>query len=346
MENLLLHSEYLELGTLILIFIVVWSASFSFINRYLEWKRMRQRLLARSEADATDMESKAELLLGDLTPALAAQVPMGNETRHDLQKELKAAGYYRKAALLEYGAVRTILVVTPLVVAGLLALFVEPLQVPSVLIGGGIIALMGYSIPRIFIYFRAKVRGRYIEQGLPLTIDMLTLCLSAGQNILMALQRVCTEIRFSHPVLADELDIVRQQAELRSLPHALQQWSERVQVDEVRNLTMILIQSERLGTDTCSALLEYSNNLRTNLRQRADAKANKTMFWMLFPTLLCLWIPAAIVLIGPAVLEFQQHRKTAMQQWKSAKSELQNIKHPGASRPDQGQSQATLASEP
>jgi tight adherence protein C len=332
MEKLLFQSEYLELGTLILIFIVVWSASFSLLNRYLEWKKTRDRLLARSDAD-TDLESKADFLLGDMTPALAAQVPMGTVSRIDLQKELKAAGYYRKAALLEYGAVRTILVVTPLVVAGLLALFVDPAQVPSVLIGGGVIALLGYSIPRLFLYFRGKLRGRQIEHGLPLAIDMLTLCLSAGQNILAALHRVCGEIRFCHRVLADELEIVRQQAELRSLPHALQQWADRVQVDEVRNLTMILIQSERLGTDTCSALLEYSNNLRTNLRQRADAKANKTMFWMLFPTLLCLWIPAAIVLIGPAVLEFQQHRKNAMQQWKSAKTELQNMKGPGVPSP-------------
>lgn len=341
MDQLPIRSEYLELGTLLLIFLVVWSASFSLLNRYLEWKRLRERLLSRSEAD-TDMESKADFLLGDMTPALAAQVPMGVDTKHDLQKELKAAGYYRNAALLEYGAVRTILVVTPLVVAGLLALFVDPTQVPSVLIGGGIIGLLGYSLPRLFIYFRGKLRGRSIEQGLPLAIDMLTLCLSAGQNILMAFQRVSSEIRFAHHILADELDIVRQQAELRSLPHALQQWADRVQVDEVRNLSMILIQSERLGTDTCSALLEYSNSLRTNLRQRADAKANKTMFWMLFPTLLCLWIPAAIVLIGPAVLEFQQHRKTAMQQWKSAKTELQSMKagnaRPGQARAGEGAS--------
>src|SRR5207253_797205 len=127
----------------------------------------------------------------------------------------------------------------------------------------------------------------------------------------------------SNKVLAEELGIVRQQAELRTLQSALQQFAERVQVPEVRNLTMILIQSERLGTDAGTTLLEYANNLRTNARQRADAKANKTMFWMLFPTLLCLWIPAGIVLIGPAVLEFQYYRKTQFEQWRQSRREMQ-----------------------
>jgi hypothetical protein len=71
--------------------------------------------------------------------------------------------------------------------------------------------------------------------------------------------------------------------------------------------------------------LEYAQNLRTTLRQRADTKANQTMFWMLFPTLLCLWIPAAIVLIGPAVLEFQNFRRAGTEQLRDAKRELEEF---------------------
>jgi tight adherence protein C len=316
--------NYTELGGLALVFVMIWSAAFSLLYRVGQWRRTQARL-KRGPATEADMGSRAELLLGTWTPGLAAQVPMAEDTREDLQKDLRAAGYYRKAALVEYAAVRTVLVVTPLVVAGVLALLVDQERMGTVVAGGVVVAMLGYSLPRVYLHLRGKNRARQIERALPIMVDMLTLCLSAGQNLIGALRRVGQEMKFCHPVFAEELDIIRQQADLRSLPHALQQFADRVQVGEVRNLAMILIQSERLGTDTCAALLEYAANLRTTQRQRADAQANSTMFWMLFPTLLCLWIPAGIVLIGPAVLEFQEHRKAAMEEWQSAKEELRQL---------------------
>ncbi|HMP59315.1 MAG TPA: type II secretion system F family protein, partial [Gemmatales bacterium] len=289
-----------------------------------EWRRSRQRRLETS-APGEHPETRADLLLGDWTPALAAQLPVKGEVSDELQKELLLAGYYRKPALMEYAALRTLLIVTPLVVAGVLALLVEPTQIASVVVGGLVLAILGYSLPRVYLYFRGRQRLRQIEAGLPFAIDMLALCLSAGQNLLAAVKRVARELRFCHPVLADEFDIIRQHAELRSLPHALEQLQTRVPTADIRNFAMIIIQAEKLGTDTGAALIEYSNSLRTNLKQRAEARANKTMFWLLFPTLLCLWIPAAIILIGPAVLEFQEHRRTAVQQWRDSRQEMRTL---------------------
>ena len=61
-----------------------------------------------------------------------------------------------------------------------------------------------------------------------------------------------------------------------------------------------LTQAEELGTNTSSALLELSGSIRTTLRQDAEAQANRTSFWMLFPTTVCLYVAAAIMLMGPA----------------------------------------------
>jgi tight adherence protein C len=225
------------------------------------------------------------------------------------------------------------LVVTPLVVAGGLALMVPTDLMGRIVFGGAVAAMLGYSLPRLYLHLRGKRRARAIERGLPIAVDMLTLCLTAGQNLLGALRRVGHELMFCNPILAEEFDILRHQADLRSVPHALRQFAERVQVPEARNLAMILTQAERLGMDTGVALLEYATNLRTTFRQRAEAQANSTMFWMLFPTLLCLWIPAGIVLIGPAVLEFQEHRKAAMEEWQNAKEELRLVQDEGRSKP-------------
>lgn len=309
----------IDLVFLVVIFLATVSGLMSLLVRLREWQRTKARL----RLNADERSSQGELVLGAWTPALAAQVPMGEADKAELHKELRAAGFYQPDAVVEYAALRTILVITPLVGTLMIALLVEDQQVLNVLLGGGLVTLLGYSLPRVYIYFRGKIRGRIIEQSLPLAIDMLSLCLSAGQNLIAALQRVTKELKGSHPVLAHELDIVRRHADLRSLPHALAQFAARVQVPEVGNLATILTQAERLGTDMGSALLEYANHLRTSLRQRADAKANKTMFWLLFPMILCLWIPAGIMLIGPAVLEFQQSRKATLEEWRAARQELQ-----------------------
>ncbi len=170
---------------------------------------------------------------------------------------------------------------------------------------------LGYSVPRAYVALRARKRARQIELGLPFAIDLLTLALSAGQTILAALQQVAGELRHSHPALAEELEIVRQQSAISSLEHTLAQLAERVAVPEVRNLALLLIQSERLGADASTALLEFSNNQRVNLRQSAEATANRASFWMLFPSVLCLWVAAAIVLIGPIYFEFWSQRKVS-----------------------------------
>lgn len=313
-------TEYL---TLAVVFILVSSGSFSLMHRIGQW---RHRRLPAPEPENT--ETQADLLLGPWTPALAAQVPVPDEVGDELRKELYLAGFYKPSALMEYAALRTLLIVTPLVVAGVLALIVETHQISSVVVGGLVLAILGYSLPRVYLFYRGRKRLRLIENGLPFAIDMLALCLSAGQNLYSSITRVCRELRLCHPVLADEFNIIRQHAELRSLPHALEQFAKRVATPEVRNLATIVIQAEKLGTDTGAALIEYSNSLRTNLKQRAEARANRTMFWLLFPTLLCLWIPAAIILIGPAILEFQEHRRTAVQQWKETRQEMRTLVRP------------------
>jgi hypothetical protein len=63
-----------------------------------------------------------------------------------------------------------------------------------------------------------------------------------------------------------------------------------------------------LGNDVSAALTGYAASVRSNARQRADAKAQRASFWMLFPTMLCLWIPAAVVLVAPAYFEFTARR--------------------------------------
>jgi tight adherence protein C len=323
-----MSSDILEYGIPTLIFVVVASGFYSLVARQLEDHRTR-RLLKDSLTDVDGSPFEKELLLGELTPAFAAQLPVSQSDHSDIARELKTAGYYGSSAILEYAAVRAVLVIVPLVATGVIALLVEQQDMVKVLIGGAIVTGMGYSLPRIYLYLRGKERISQLENALPVAVDMLTLCITGGQTLQAAMGRVSKELASAHPLMAAELAITQRHAELSNLSHALKQLADRIPVGELRTLAVILAQSERLGSETGTALLEYSTNLRTSLKQRADTRANQAMFWMLFPTILCLWIPAAILLVGPAILEFRTQRQVIFKEWRESRNKLkESLKQP------------------
>jgi tight adherence protein C len=264
-------------------------------------------LLMRKRPDPTG-ETEDESALGGFTAPLAAQAPLSESGRDDVRKLLMGAGYYHPSALMDFRAIRVALTLSPLFLAGAAALILPPERFRGVAIFGVIGAMLGFSLPRIFLAFKRRARGQEISRGLPTAIDNLTLCLTAGQNPLAAFTTVAHEMRNSHPVLAQELAITAKQAELHTLDTAVKHWADRAQVPEVSNLSSLLVQSERLGTDTAATLTELSNNFRTTARQRAETQANRTSFWMLFPSVFCFWVAAAIVLVGPAYLEYFEYR--------------------------------------
>jgi tight adherence protein C len=294
-------NEWLILGW---VFIAVAGVAFIIINRVNLWRRHRMERLR-----SLDDDGPQPLLFGEWTPALAKQIPLTPDGESDLKHDLRSAGFYRPTVLLEYAAVRTLLVLLPLIGTGVWALLAPSYQVQNILVGGLVFTLLGYSLPRLYVTLMARARARQISLALPVAIDLLTLCLSAGQNILLSLEQTARELTLSHPALAEELAIVEQQTRLHSLEQALQQLADRVHVPEVRNLALLLIQSERLGTDTAATLMEYATNIRTNIRQRAEARAGRASFWLLFPSVFCLFVSAVIILIGPTYLEFWQYRK-------------------------------------
>jgi tight adherence protein C len=257
-------------------------------------------------------DAEPEPVFGALTPTFAAQVPpMSSEGLEELQRDLMQGGFYDALASENFRAVRYVLVIAPLIIGCGIALLLDRANMQRILIGTAFAAILGYALPRAFLSARMRYRARRIELGLPMAIDLLTLCLSAGQNLLNALDQVSRELRTSNPILAQELTIAYKHAQLHSLESAMKQWSARANSAEVTNLALILIQSEELGTDAAATLQEMSNNLRTTTRQRAEGQANKASFWMLLPTIFCFWIAAAIVLIGPPYMDFFQKNRTS-----------------------------------
>jgi tight adherence protein C len=211
---------------------------------------------------------------------------------------------------MEYTAVRAVLTILPLIFAGVVALLWTDTVADAlkVWIGGLIVAGLGFSIPRVYLYLKGISRRRAIERGLPTAIDMITLCLSAGLNVLNSIERVADELTLAYPELGFELQLVRRQADLRSLEFALIQFAERVDLPQLRNISVILNQSEKLGTDGVSVLREYSDNMRVYMRQHAEALANRAPLKFLIPSYLTM-LGFLILLLTPPAMEMANFRK-------------------------------------
>jgi tight adherence protein C len=142
-----------------------------------------------------------------------------------------------------------------------------------------------------------------LRRGLPDALDMLVLCLEGGISLAAAQQRVTEELQAVHPELGGELAIIEREVLLGvSAGEAWQKLGERADLEEVRNLAAVLLQSEKYGSSVVKALRLFADTFRQQRQQRAEELAQKATVKILFPTLLCIFPAIFVVILGPAAL--------------------------------------------
>ncbi|MFN9968524.1 MAG: type II secretion system F family protein, partial [Phycisphaerae bacterium] len=92
-------------------------------------------------------------------------------------------------------------------------------------------------------------------------------------------------------------------AQVGSLHQALKNFGQRIDSPEVASFTTLITQSEATGTSISDSLTQYSDSIRSTLKERADARANAASFKLLFPVSLCLMPSVFLFLLGPAIVE-------------------------------------------
>ena len=238
-----------------------------------------------------------------ITPAMASLLPESDERRQVLTKQLQNAGYYTPHAWHNLSAVRWFGIAMSLVVFGSLLLIAPPQFEPWMMAGLVVGPLLAWSMPSLWIRNRAADRLGEIERGMPDMLDLLNMCVGQGMTVPTSLKRVGEELAPVYPALSKELQIVTEQARIGTLSQALEAFSRRVDAPEVHSFTSLLNQTERMGTSVSDALVEYSDNMRESLRQRADQKANTATFKLLFPTVLLLMPAVYLFLLGQPIIE-------------------------------------------
>lgn len=214
------------------------------------------------------------------------------------RQRLIRAGYRDESAVnLFYGAK----VVTPIVLC-LLALMTG-LGRHDTFFVYALALVLGFLAPDFWLGRRISVRQKQLRLGLPDALDLLVICIEAGQSLDQATARTAEELRRAHPAISDELGVVvlEQRAGVPRTD-AWKRFVERTAVDTVRGLVAVLIQSEQFGTSVAKTLRTHSDTLRTQRRQKVEEQAAKTSVKLVFPLVFFIFPSLFVVTLGPAVI--------------------------------------------
>jgi tight adherence protein C len=173
---------------------------------------------------------------------------------------------------------------------------------------------LGFLAPDFWLGKRIKTRQSRIRRGLPDVLDLLIICIEAGLSLDQATARTAQELVKAQPELCDELGIVvLEQRAGRPRAEAWKHLAERTDIDCVRNLVSMLVQSEQLGTSVGKTLRTHSDTLRTQRVQAVEEAAAKLTIKLLFPLVFFIFPSLFLVCLGPAIISVMETFKSMNQ---------------------------------
>jgi len=281
---------------------------------YLERKELVETWRRRAEGHGEGL--KEEQPSGNILDAAHAQLqtvlewfakwnqPSDAEETKATRRLLVTAGYRSRKAPVFFIGSKLLLAVVLVVLFSMIP--VKLLGFPStttLLFYYVCLAACGYYAPSLWLKHMVAVRQDTLQRAIPDALDLMVVCVEAGLGLDQAIGRVGQEVSQAHPTLGDELNIlsqelrtgVQRQAALRNLAH-------RTDLEEVRNLVALLVQTDRFGTSIGQALRVHADSMRTRRRLKAEELAAKLPVKLLFPLIFFIFPSMFIVTIGPACI--------------------------------------------
>jgi pilus assembly protein TadC len=164
---------------------------------------------------------------------------------------------------------------------------------------------LGFYGPEFWLKMQIRKVKNSIIRDLPDAIDLLSLCVNAGLDFLLALKWV---IEKSAPsVLILELKQVMQEVHVgKPRRDALTDFANKYQIPDLSTFTRALVQADRMGTSVAEALNIISEDMRIARFRRGEQIALKAPLKMLIPLLFCIFPVVGIIVAGPVLLQFMQ----------------------------------------
>jgi len=229
-------------------------------------------------------------------------IPRSPEEMSRQERRLVRAGFRRKESPAVFYGVKVALALLLLLVFGTLGYLGEN-PILYILLA----VLLGAMLPDIWLKRRTSKRKESIQLAIPDALDLTVVCVEAGLGLDQSLMRIGQEIRPIHRDLSDELRLLNLEVNAgKSRAQSLRNLANRTEVDDLKALVAVLIQTDKFGTSVAQSLRVFSDSLRVKRRQRAEERAAKTTIKMI-PPLVFFILPAIfVVVLGPAMITLIQ----------------------------------------
>jgi len=254
-------------------------------------KTRPSRQIRLHDAEETSFwESVANFFFGD------QELP---DRFNNVSRRLHQAGYRGNRAIRIFWGLRIFLGIA-LGFAGLLIALLSNASMQDFLVLAGVSALLGYMLPALTVFRKARARVLEMRETLPDALDLIVVCVEAGMGVDAALNRVGREQNAQGLALGEELLLATQEMQAGApRKEALLRLSDRVGVDEFRQLVTFLTQSEEMGGSIARSLRVYAETMRDKRSQAAEEAARKTVIKLIFPLVFFILPAIFIILLVP-----------------------------------------------
>ncbi len=158
----------------------------------------------------------------------------------------------------------------------------------------------GFFLPDLLVYNAGLRRQKEMRRGLADALDMLTVCVEAGQGFDAAILQVARTV--TGPIGGEFARVLSEIQIGKTRADAFASLGERTTAPEVKTFVSALVQADRMGLPIAAVLREQTKEMRIARRQRAEEQAQKVTVKILFPLLLCIFPALFIIIIGPGAI--------------------------------------------
>ena len=233
-------------------------------------------------------------------------MPKEKSGSRKLGEQLVQAGLYKRNSFIYFTVVRiSMMMLFPAI--GLALWSVGAMTLQAALLTGAVLGLLALIGPSFYLDSVKKKRQSAIRRALPDALDVVNICLEGGMSLTGAFKKVSVELNTAYPMLAAEFVIIQREVQIgRTTGEALRNCARRFDLEEMRSLASVVLQSEKFGASLVQALKVHAESLRVRRMQRAEEMAQKAAVKILFPTLLLIFPSLFVVILGPAVFDVME----------------------------------------
>ncbi len=231
--------------------------------------------------------------------------PAKEDELSQARRRLAQAGYRRPSAVRVFHAARAVCALGfTLAAAILFPLLLATAPTPMLVLAIVVAFLIGFVTPSLVLERLVARRKKTAEEGFPDTLDMLLVCIEAGQGFEQAARRIARELVGHNAVLAEELSILNDELWAgKDRATVFKDFAQRLDVGDITAFVSVLRQADQFGVSIAEAIRVYASDMRFKRVMRAEETANKMPLKLALASMAFTVPPTMIIMIGPALLE-------------------------------------------